>query len=126
MVLQGLNRPIPYPQLLTLLKIKSFGAPSRNILFLTSLNLNVTHLTTDMMGLFQYLERGIPVIVFVRTSELPYWSYATDHAVVVVGFDEQVVFLNDPYFENVPIPVSHDDFELAWLEHEYRYAIIQP
>lgn len=116
---------IPYSQLLKTLNIKAFGAPSRNILRLATLDgVGVVHRMTDVAGLRQYIEQGIPVIVFVRTTELPYWSVATDHAVVVVGFDEQAVFVHDPYFDEGPIAVSWGDFELAWLEHDYRYAVI--
>jgi uncharacterized protein YvpB len=53
-----------------------------------------------------------------------YWTYATDHAVLVVGYDEQAVYINDPAFEQAPQRVSRADFELAWLEFDYRYAVI--
>ena len=67
---------------------------------------------------------GQPCIVFVRTGDLPYWSYATSHAVVVVGIDDDNVYLNDPYFEKAPQRVSHDEFLLAWSEFDYTYAVI--
>jgi hypothetical protein len=37
------------------------------------------------------LQEEHPVIVFVRTGELPYWTYSTDHALVVVGYDENLL-----------------------------------
>ena len=49
----------------------------------------------------------------------------TGHAVVVVGIDDEMVYLNDPAFANAPQVVSHGDLLLAWLEMEEYYAIIQ-
>lgn len=77
-----------------------------------------------MDELFGYLTNGRPCIALVRTAQLPHWTYATDHAVLVVGFDERAVYINDPAFEHAPQPVPRVDFELAWLEFDYRYAVI--
>jgi predicted double-glycine peptidase len=71
------------------------------------------------------LVQGQPVIVFVRTSELPYWDYGTDHALVVVGCDDDNIYVNDPNFAEAPISVPRGDFELAWLERDYYYALIE-
>jgi uncharacterized protein YvpB len=60
----------------------------------------------------------------VRTADLPYWDYGTDHALVVVGFDEQNIYVNDPAFDNHPIPISVIEFELAWMAFDYRYSLI--
>lgn len=77
-------------------------------------------------GLQALLSQGLPLIVFVRTGELPYWSYQTDHAVVVVGYDEDHVYANDPDRSDAPIAVPVGDFELAWLERDYAYALVAP
>jgi predicted double-glycine peptidase len=69
---------------------------------------------------------GWPVIVPLRTGELPHWSENIDHAVVVVGMDEHSVYLNDPAFATAPIQVPHGDFDLAWLEREEYYAVLAP
>jgi len=66
-----------------------------------------------------------PVIVLVRTGELPYWQGVdTFHSVVIVGYDQMHVFVNDPYFGDAPQMVARADFLLAWLEMGYRYAAI--
>jgi uncharacterized protein YvpB len=88
------------------------------------LNLNVVYGKTDMVGLEGMLQQGRPVIVFVRTGELPYWTYSTNHALLVVGYDESRLYVNDPYYSEAHIAVPRGDFELAWLEHDYRYALI--
>ncbi len=126
MVLAYLDRAMDYAELLSLLKIRPHGAPAGNIRLLASLNLNVVYSKTDMVGLEAMLQQGHPVIVFVRTGELPYWTYSTDHAILVVGYDESQLYVNDPYCSEAPIAVAHGDFELAWLEHDYRYALITP
>ena len=124
MTLDFLGLPLPYADLINLLRVKSFGAPASNIRLLEQLSLTVSYQVTNMAGLEALLASGQPVIVFVRTGDLPYWNYQTDHALVVVGFDEGYIFVNDPYFAEAPIAVSRGDFELAWLERDYFYAII--
>ncbi len=126
MLLAYLKRPLDYAQLLKLLRIKPYGAPASNIRLLATLNLDVVYSKTDMVGLESMLHLGHPVIVFVRTGELPYWTYNTDHAIVVTGCDEATIYLNDPYSPDYPLLVPRGDFELAWAEREYTYALIMP
>lgn len=126
MVLAHLGRPQPYADLLQLLGVQPFGAPARNILRLSQLNLTVSYSQTDLSGLITMLDQGQPVIVFVRTGELPHWRYSTDHALVVVGYDDDQVWVNDPdrSAAESPLAVPRPDFELAWLERDYFYALI--
>ena len=58
------------------------------------------------------------------TGELPYWTYGTDHALLVVGCDEDQMYVNDPACSEFPITVPWGDFELAWLARDYYYALI--
>jgi uncharacterized protein YvpB len=122
LIYQG--QSVDYSRLLSKLKIKSFGAPASHIRLLAEWNLSVAYSVTDMAGLISLLQQGVPVIVFVQTGELPYWTYTTDHAVVVVGFDDAQLYVNDPAFDDAPIGVPRGDFELAWLERDYYYATI--
>lgn len=126
MALQHLGINSDYPDLLELLRIRSFGAPAGNIRLLERLGLKVSYSVSDMKGLEHLLREGTPVIVFLRTGDLPYWEYSTDHAVVVVGYDPeaQQIILNDPYAEEGAISVPLGDFELAWSERDYHYAAI--
>lgn len=128
MVLTYVNRSFDYTHLLHLLDIQPYGAPAGNIRRLTSENLNITYSQTDLAGLEAILHQGHPVIVFVRTGELPYWTYSTNHALVVVGYDETQIYVNDPDRSKIeaPISVPRGDFELAWLERDYYYAVITP
>jgi len=124
MALAHLSHAIDYAQLLKLLKIKPHGAPAGNIRLLTSWDLKVVYSQTDMTGLVTMLQGGWPIIVFVRTDELPYWTYGTDHALLVVGHDESHVYVNDPARSESPISIRRGDFELAWLARDYYYALV--
>jgi ABC-type bacteriocin/lantibiotic exporter with double-glycine peptidase domain len=124
MVLAHLGHTIGYLQLLELLKIRPYGAPASNIRLLENLGLSVVYSKTDLAGLRAMLQEGHPVIVFVRTGELPHWTYSTDHALLVIGFDENLLYVNDPDRSTAPIAVPLDDFELAWLERDHYYALI--
>ncbi len=124
MVLDYLGRACPYSHLLQLLKIKSIGAPSSNILRLTALGVHVTYKAGSLEELEKQIAMGYPCIVFLDTAELPYWSEATFHAVVVVGMDDEYVYVNDPAFDQSPQPVPWGDFELAWVEEGCHYAVV--
>lgn len=57
---------------------------------------------------------------------LPYWTYPTAHVAVVVGYDDQRVYLNDPAFPEAPQSVLWDGFLAAWEEYDRMAAIIRP
>jgi predicted double-glycine peptidase len=61
----------------------------------------------------------------VDTGELAYWERRTAHAIVVVGINNQLVFLHDPDLPRGPIAVNQADFDLAWLNRDEEYALIQ-
>ncbi|MFQ6042032.1 MAG: C39 family peptidase, partial [Candidatus Poribacteria bacterium] len=60
------------------------------------------------------LDEGFPVIAAVRTEPLLYWKTDRPHTVVVIGYDEASVHLNDPKFPNAPQIVSWGEFLTAW------------
>jgi uncharacterized protein YvpB len=124
MALAHLGRAVEYPQLLQLLNIKPYGAPAGNIRLLSALGATVAYSQTDVQGLETLLQQGQPVIVFVRTGDLPGWTYSTDHALLVVGYDEETLYVNDPDRAEAPQRIPRSDFELAWLERDYYYAVI--
>lgn len=126
MVLDYLDRPIPYPRLLSLLGTRDFGTPAENIVRLEDLDIGVkvTLAHTDVGVLHRYLVTDRPVIAFVNTGNLPYWPEVTDHAFVVVGMEDDVFYVNDPYFDQAPQCISRTNFELAWLRFDNLCAII--
>jgi len=125
MVLEYLAQHPIYDDLLKVLDIGPIGAPRRNIVRLASSSVSVIYREATTAILLDLLQQGLPVIVFVDTGELPYWSSATNHAVVVVGTDAEHLLVNDPAYSEAPIAVSIDDFELAWLNCEYMCAVIR-
>jgi ABC-type bacteriocin/lantibiotic exporter with double-glycine peptidase domain len=126
MVLAHLRHDLDYNRLLKLLKVKPFGTPGRNLKNLATLGMEVIYREGSLDEIKGHLLDGRPCIALVRTASLSYWTYSTDHAVVVVGFDENTIYLNDPAFEDHPQSVSVTGFELAWMEFDYRYSVIVP
>ena len=102
------------------------GTPGPRVKRLQSRRLNVTYGEGEISDLQSAIQRGIPPIALVLTSELPYWDTSTAHAVVVVGIDDASVWVNDPGQPEHPIKISRGDFQLAWDEMVNRYAILEP
>lgn len=67
----------------------------------------------------------IPVIVFVDTALLPYWNEPTAHVVIVVGFDEETVIINDPFFDDKEIRIPALDFLKAWGVNQNYMAVVK-
>lgn len=122
MVLGYMGIEVDYDRLKDLLRVNWFGTPFFRLRELEQLGITVVYKQGLLRELHEHLLENRPCIAFVHTSELPYWSLSTDHAVVVVGVDDKQVYLNDPEFPDAPIPVSIGDFDLAWLERDELYA----
>lgn len=124
MILDYLHIPIQYKYLLNLLKVRSFGTSLFNLHNLQTLGLFVLIEEGDMAVLQAHLNTGLPPIVAVSTAQLSYWTEDTDHAIVVVGIDEDFVYLHDPDRPTAPQKVSIKEFESAWLDQDYWYAVV--
>lgn len=133
MVLDYLAVPVNYPRLRRLLGTSEAGTPFHHVDRLRVQGFFVERGQGDTETLWSHLTTGLPVIVALRTDDLIYWikridirdeEKATDHAVVVVGLDEQTVYVNDPDFEQAPKMIELDEFLLAWLERDYEYVVI--
>jgi ABC-type bacteriocin/lantibiotic exporter with double-glycine peptidase domain len=72
-----------------------------------------------------YLESGLPVIAAVDADDPRYWPYTHHHAVVVVGFDAQQVFVHDPAQAEAPLAIDRDTFLLVWSRRDFQYAVIR-
>lgn len=126
MVLAYLGQPAYQGDIARQIGARRFGTPASHIRRLAAWGLVVEYRSGSLEELSAAVSAGHPSIVFVRTSELPYWREDTPHAVVVVGLDEAHVYLLDPaYSEETPVKVTVGDFALAWSHFEQAYALIQ-
>jgi hypothetical protein len=95
-----------------------------NLRQLASLGLTVVVAEGHFEQLQLLLATGLPPLVAVATRELTYWTEDTDHVVVVAGIVDDLVYVHDPDLSIGPILVSRMEFESAWLEEDYRFAVL--
>jgi len=103
----------------------SIGTPAKNITALTKFGFEVTVKDGSLELLRDLLLNNVPAILFVRTSDLPYWQVDTAHAIVIAGLDVDTVYIFDPAFEDTPKSVPIEEMMLAWSYFDYTLAIIK-
>jgi uncharacterized protein YvpB len=105
---------------------EDFGAPASHLLKLRSRHIQVEFATEgNISELRHWLGRQIPIIAFVNTSSLAYWQgQVAQHAVLLVGMDEQTIYLLDPAKTQKVVTIAIDEFMLAWDEMEFAFAVI--
>lgn len=127
MVLHYLQVPCRYGRLRTILRSEPHGTVFSHLHDLEQLGVAVTIAAGSVDILRTHLADGLPPIVAVDTGELrSYWFEATGHAVVVIGIESDGVHINDPEFGAAPQVVALEEFELAWQEQDFRFAVIRP
>ncbi len=104
--------------------IPGAGVSGNRVKTLASKKLEIFYGAGTLIDLDSALVQSIPPIVLVNTGELPYWQQTTAHVVVLLGIDQQTVYLNDPGLPQGNTAVSLGDFELAWDEMVNLYALI--
>jgi len=125
MILDYIGHPVNYTDLLRLLEVGPLGTPAGHIVRLGQWGVSVEYGEGSLETLQSLVDNDRPVIALVRTRELPYWQgFDTYHSIVVVGYDEAQIYVNDPHFDDAPQSVAIDDFLLAWLEMSNRYAAL--
>jgi ABC-type bacteriocin/lantibiotic exporter with double-glycine peptidase domain len=108
------------------LETEEAGTPSNRVLRLAQRSFEVTYITDGSLAdLEAWLEQQTPLILFVRTGDLSYWSIDTAHAVVLAGLSGDQAHLFDPAVEMAPLTVSTEELLLAWSHFEYTYAAIE-
>lgn len=125
MVLAHQGRNFSEEAIATLLRTKDFGTPISNAVHLEQWGLSVDVGRWTESRLKAELLEGRPVIARVWTAMLDYWEVETSHVVVVVGFDDEGVYVNDPAAEIWPIHVSWNGFLAAWFEFGQTAVIIR-
>ena len=125
MVLQHIGVETTQSRLNRLFGLTSIGAPYSSIRRLDQLGIQVTVAAGDDSTIRSAIDRNQPAIVFVKTGDLPYWSDNTSHAIVIVGYDDENIFLNDPVFSDAPIRCEWSEFMLAWSEQDYMLTLLE-
>jgi ABC-type bacteriocin/lantibiotic exporter with double-glycine peptidase domain len=105
--------------------IPKAGTPGSRVRQLASATLDVIYRSGQLADLTAALDQDVPPILFVHTSELPYWDRAMAHAVVLVGIEGDQAVLNDPGLLLSPVRVSLGDLMLAWDEMANLYALLK-
>lgn len=122
MVMAFLGVDRSYEGLLDLLETRPFGTPFRNLERLREIGLTVTISHTGLAEIADRLQDGLPVLAGVNTGELDYWEQAVDH--VVVGTDDESVYVQDPGLPSGPRAVPRTVFELAQLDFDNLCAVL--
>lgn len=134
MVLTHLGRAVDYERLRQQLGTTDIGTPFSNLTRLQAWRLIVEIGFGNIETLRLNLATGQPIIVAVATELLPYWITRpdidepyreTEHAVVVIGLENEMVFVNDPDFDVAPQSVELGWFTAAWQHQQFRYAVIR-
>lgn len=110
-----------------LLETTAIGTPFSNIERLAdALGLVVEYAEWATLTRFApYLEEGLPIIVAVDSDAPDQWPYYQNHAVVVVGFNDDEVYINNPAAFDAPEVVDMNTFLWAWSRRDYEYAVIR-
>lgn len=125
MTLTFLETPISQKKLNQLFELTSLGVPLFRLTRLDRYGLQVNiHNFSDLEDLQQSVDNNIPPIIFVRTHQLSYWQEDTQHALLLVGYDDTNLFINDPAFPDAPKQINVDELMLAWDEFDSTYATI--
>ena len=127
MMLAAVNVKVDYHRLLTLLRFEDEGIPYSRLKLLTRIrsDLHIILQQGDLQHLLTAIDAGTPPAGFVFTGELPYWSEAVYHSVVLVGYTATEFLIHDPAFAHAPQVVAMSDLDLAWLEYDCYFAIVQ-
>lgn len=115
MVLDYLQVPINYPRLLKLLETKPFGTVFGNLRSLQVLGLHVLIEEGSRDRLAGYIATGLPCIAAIKTGP-PAWHHVTNHAIIVVGIDEETVYLHDPEQASGPQTMTYKEFAVYWVD----------
>jgi ABC-type bacteriocin/lantibiotic exporter with double-glycine peptidase domain len=111
MVLNYLQVSVSYARIRRLLGTTAEGTPFHHLERLRAIGVTVIRDKGSIRILAAFLNSNLPIIVDVHTGELPYWWTRTDisesekataHAVVVVGIEDQTIFIHDPDVDQAP------------------------
>lgn len=120
MVLEFFNKTVAEAELRTKLKTKPFGTHIINVLSLKEIyGIQATIEFWPLEELKAHLAKfKTPVIALDWTEYLAHWKQNCLHSVVVVGFNNEHVIINDPNFDEKEFLIPFDDFINAWQTND--------
>jgi ABC-type bacteriocin/lantibiotic exporter with double-glycine peptidase domain len=110
----------------TLLDTQPTGTRAGNVMRPSGPAFEVYLRPSNLAELQAVLTDNQPVIVFLKTGGLDYWSMDIFHTAVLIGLDAMTVALDDPYFATAPQLTSLQSFEKAWAATGQFAAFIRP
>lgn len=125
MILDYLGFNFDEERLSEILSTTPRGTKAINIAKIQDIGVDVSIHSASLFDLCNMLEERVPCIVFLWTGNLKYWNIACWHAVVVVGFEEDAIYINDPFFSDAPKKVVLDSFLEAWSHYDFILAEIR-
>ena len=82
---------------------------------------------SSIEALFETIKRGVPVICVIVSSYLPHSQEDRLHAVLVVGSDDEHVYLNDPLLAGEGIvQMERTTFLKAWEWSDFFRLTLSP
>jgi len=124
MVLSYPGQKVSEAELASRLGTTELGTPGSRLSRLSSPTLHVVFGPLTLPLIYDRLNAGTPVIALARTLFLDYWQADLAHAVVVVGYDDRHLLLNDPGFDDAPQRATHTGFLAAWGEFDHLCCTI--
>jgi len=108
-----------------ILQTTDIGTPFSNLKNLEkSLGVVVKLNDSDKLATFEpVIESGLPIIVALDSYNGDYWPHDSNHAVVVIGFDDNNAYINNPTVAETEV-VEIGTFMLSWSFRNFQYAII--
>lgn len=108
-----------------MLGARSYGTPSFAVQRLKISGIIVEYREWSIQELLALLERGDPLIVFVRTGFLDYWHQDVAHAVVVIGAEApNRCWVHDPAQSAGAISTAWHGMLAAWGEFAFKGALL--
>ncbi len=89
-------------------------------------NVDVKAEQGTLLELENYIEQEKSLlIVLVDTEFIEYWEFSTAHALVIVGFDDDHIIVNDPYLEDQELKIAKANFIQAWSSFQNLMIMIK-
>lgn len=116
MILEFFNQPAAESDLRKQLKTKPFGTHIINVFSLKEIygiQAKIEFWSLEELKIYLHTTRT-PCIALVWTEYLAHWKQNCLHSVIVIGYDNEYMIINDPNFDKNEFLIPFDDFINAW------------